>query len=114
MRISDWSSDVCSSDLQRAEAADAGQHFGAHGALGKWLDVFDQRIAGFDIDPRIAVADRGFGGIGRVQVEFSLSRGYITGFKKDRKSVVEGKSVSVRVDFGGGRIIKKKNTNSKR
>src|SRR3546814_18666280 len=27
----------------------------------------------------------------------------------DRKSVVEGKSVSVRVDFGGRRIIKKKN-----
>src|SRR3546814_13325981 len=27
----------------------------------------------------------------------------------DRKSVVEGKSVSVRVDLGGGRIIKKKN-----
>src|SRR3546814_19096026 len=26
----------------------------------------------------------------------------------DRKSVVEGKSVSVRVDVGGGRIIKKK------
>src|SRR3546814_16691828 len=27
---------------------------------------------------------------------------------KDRKSVVEGKSVSVRVDLGGRRIIKKK------
>src|SRR3546814_13452225 len=27
---------------------------------------------------------------------------------QDRKSVVEGKSVSVRVDFGGRRIIKKK------
>src|SRR3546814_20330031 len=27
---------------------------------------------------------------------------------KDRKSVVSGKSVSVRVDLGGGRIIKKK------
>src|SRR3546814_20872899 len=29
--------------------------------------------------------------------------------KKDRKSVVQGKSVSVRVDLGGRRIIKKKN-----
>src|SRR3546814_18522370 len=29
----------------------------------------------------------------------------------DRKCVVEGKSVSVRVDIGGRRIIKKKNTN---
>src|SRR3546814_21057417 len=35
----------------------------------------------------------------------------------DRKSVVQGKSVSVRVDLGGGRIIKKKKkttTNHKR
>src|SRR3546814_13417109 len=30
-------------------------------------------------------------------------------FGGDRKSVVEGKSVSVRVDLGGRRIIKKKN-----
>src|SRR3546814_13894743 len=28
--------------------------------------------------------------------------------KRDRKSVVEGKSVSVRVDLGGRRVIKKK------
>src|SRR3546814_18501303 len=31
----------------------------------------------------------------------------------DRKSVVSGKRVSVRVDLGGRRIIKKKKTNSK-
>src|SRR3546814_11343068 len=31
----------------------------------------------------------------------------------DRKSVVSGKSVSVRVDLGGGRAIKKKNNNKK-
>src|SRR3546814_14272118 len=31
-------------------------------------------------------------------------------FERDRKSVVEGKRVSVRVDFGGRRIIKTKNT----
>src|SRR3546814_13737913 len=30
----------------------------------------------------------------------------------DRKSVVEGKSVSVRVDVGGGRIFKKKKKNT--
>src|SRR3546814_16401040 len=29
---------------------------------------------------------------------------------EDRKSVVKGKSVSVRLDLGGGRIIKKKKT----
>src|SRR3546814_12910041 len=32
--------------------------------------------------------------------------------KRDRKSVVEGKGVSVRVDLGGGRIIKKKQGNN--
>src|SRR3546814_11114969 len=31
---------------------------------------------------------------------------------RDRKSVVEGKSVSVRVDLGGRRIIKKKKINN--
>src|SRR3546814_11588780 len=31
-----------------------------------------------------------------------------SGMDQDRKSVVSGKSVSVRVDLGGGRIIKKK------
>src|SRR3546814_17382938 len=31
-----------------------------------------------------------------------------TGLPEDRKGVVEGKSVSVRVDLGGSRIIKKK------
>src|SRR3546814_12076106 len=31
----------------------------------------------------------------------------------DRKSVVKGKSVSVRVELGGRRIIKKKRTNTK-
>src|SRR3546814_13476577 len=32
----------------------------------------------------------------------------LTPQQQDRKSVVEGESVSVRVDLGGGRIIKKK------
>src|SRR3546814_14614462 len=34
--------------------------------------------------------------------------------EQDRKSVVSGKSVSVRVDLGGRRIIKKKKTVNKR
>src|SRR3546814_13971911 len=73
MRISDWSSDVCSSDLERPRA---------------WpLDaLFDDRRP----------ADRL--GIRRWQL--------------DRKSVVQGKSVSVRVDLGGRRIIKKNTTNA--
>src|SRR3546814_12973685 len=38
-----------------------------------------------------------------VEIEAPLLRRH-----RDRKSVVSGKSVSVRVDLGGGRIIKKK------
>ncbi len=40
---------------ERAEAADAAQHLGAHGAFRGGLDAFDQRIAGIDVDARIAV-----------------------------------------------------------
>src|SRR3546814_11570308 len=38
------------------------------------------------------------------------SRTRVSAFAGDRKSVVEGKSGSGRVDLGGRRIIKKKNT----
>src|SRR3546814_8622758 len=71
MRISDWSSDVCSSDLIRT----------AHRA----------------IPPRRA--------------QHLLRQGRARHRRRahqDRKSVVKGKSVSVRVDLGGRRIIKKK------
>src|SRR3546814_17714109 len=39
--------------------------------------------------------------------------GVAGGGDRDRKSVVSGKSVSVRVDLGGRRIIKKKKKNTK-
>src|SRR3546814_10571239 len=73
MRISDWSSDVCSSDL-----------------------TIRARSGPFDMDP--AAKDR-IESIGDIDLD---------SIKRDRKSVVEGKSVSVRVDLGGRRIIKKK------
>src|SRR3546814_11785666 len=89
MRISDWSSDVCSSDLRR------------RGRLGP-----DRR-------PRLAalLCQLGGGLDGRF-----VRRGAATELvergdpRPDRKSVVSGKSVSVRVDLGGRRIIKKKKT----
>src|SRR3546814_1491829 len=39
-------------------------------------------------------------------------RGGLRDYPADRKSVVQGKSVSVRVDLGGRRIIKQKNTHA--
>src|SRR3546814_19928699 len=45
-------------------------------------------------------------------VQGALPRATIAQPAKTRKSVVEGKSVAVRVDFGGSRIMKKKIDNN--
>src|SRR3546814_16925290 len=83
MRISDWSSDVCSSDLVERVAGGAG------------------------VVPGDLRAERDRIGRGRGHVaDRCRGRG-----RRERKSVVEGKSVSVRVALGGSRNIKKnKNT----
>src|SRR3546814_6280042 len=111
MRISDWSSDVCSSDLighllvvGRAviEVAGADLLFDAADA------VHQARRTRLDPRPRELFITR----IG--QQRFALGRKLVMELDRkrrviDRKSVVSGKSVSVRVDLGGRRIIKKKN-----
>src|SRR3546814_19243063 len=91
MRISDWSSDVCSSDLDIAAAPFA---------EGKVLSGHDARRAQFPDQLSRDEILRRHAGHRVVEMEN----------KQDRKSVVEGKSVSVRVDIGGRRIIKKKTT----
>src|SRR3546814_17063573 len=100
MRISDWSSDVCSSDLFRAlglERRQAQFTFDLfENPLGR--DRLSIASATFDALP-IGVHDAG----SRSDIEVCIRPSL-----RDRKSVVEGKSVSVRVDFGGSRIIKKK------
>src|SRR3546814_13965793 len=117
MRISDGSSDVCSSDLRpsllfrlqdRSQglcAQEADQRLdgaapavpGGHrvDALGEGALGTEQLVVGLQqvldllaVDPRALQSD---------EVEPG---------KQDRKSVVSGKSVSVRVDLGGRRIIK--------
>src|SRR3546814_18848163 len=93
MRISDWSSDVCSSNLEQRRAASG------HGAVG----------AGFH--PLCRTTEHGALGPGRLRAADRTPRRRIAGAHaagSDRKSVVEGKSVSVRVDLGGRRSIKKK------
>src|SRR3546814_19171050 len=47
-----------------------------------------------------------------LQTRWRSSAANGTRWKAERKSVVEGKSVSVRVDFGGRRILTKKKQNS--
>src|SRR3546814_1723663 len=80
MRISDWSSDVCSSDL-------------LVNAVGYLCEA-----AWHHADLAVTW--------GKLWVKLTThSSGGITDKDLDRKSVVSGKSVSVRVDIGGRRII---------
>src|SRR3546814_11213926 len=98
MRISDWSSDVCSSDLHLTRPA-AQRHLVDDGVLAGDLDR--HRI---DIGRNGAAAECAPGGKG----EHHRAGAKVKDVAEDRKSVVSGKSVSVRVDLGGHRIIKKK------
>src|SRR3546814_20064909 len=108
MCISDWSSDVCSSDLTQA-----------NGECG-------------DVLPECRVGRRCRNDVGHVsvgtQIVFTVfhrhvgeSVAEVVGKRRpcrvgkrgavragERKRVVKGKSVSVRLALGGGRIIKKK------
>src|SRR3546814_16142266 len=113
MRISDWSSDVCSSDLvaSRHRAARRGRagRYGGGGAL-----PFGLRRRGTDRG-RPPGAARGGGAEPAApppgQCRASLARrATLLPSGRDRKSVVSGKSVPVRLDLGGRRIIKKKKT----
>src|SRR3546814_17840516 len=80
MRISDWSADVCSSDL-------------------RWPRPISGAAAenpGLRRSPRLILRTR-------AQTKAVRRNGGLV----DRKSVVSGTSVSVRVDLGGRRISKK-------
>src|SRR3546814_16159345 len=105
MRISDWSSDVCSSDLLAVDPAEPGVcprpvRLLLPIASGKddvpWGDGIDAHACGTDQDGEF---------LGHM-----INRGLRSaiGQWRDRKSVVWGTGVSVRVDLGGSRIIKKK------
>src|SRR3546814_13641376 len=98
MRISDWSSDVCSSDLCMAttteEVAPAFAQFTAGTTFDSLPDPVVERVKKSILD----VLGVGVYGSDYPAVKAPLAR----------KSVVSGKRVSVRLDIGGSRIIKKK------
>src|SRR3546814_21132252 len=100
MRISDWSSDVCSSDLAVTT------HLGLGGTIDTTINEH------YELARQFASLDHLSGG--RAAWNLVTSSDAFTGenFRRggDRKSVVEGKGVSVSVDLGGCRIIKKKKT----
>src|SRR3546814_6261301 len=94
MRISDWSSDVCSSDL--------------------WLapDLLirtggEYRISNFMLW-QLAYTELYFTDVLWPDADMPLLRDALAWYAGDRKSVVSGTRVSVGVGLGGRRIIKNK------
>src|SRR3546814_19125910 len=79
-------------------------------AAGNGDDRTSTRQAARDFAAKAAAAA---GDDGDFSAEIDGDQG-LRSFKVDRKSVVEGKSVSVRVELGGGRVIKKKTSNQKK
>src|SRR3546814_14169702 len=107
MRISDWSSDVCSSDLlgDGPHPASGAGDFGGVGIASHRVSVaYGDRTA-------VDGARRARCVLGAAERRRRRPRERPPRRSRRcaaRKSVVSGKSVSVRVDLGGRRIIKKK------
>src|SRR3546814_18012035 len=104
MRISDWSSDVCSSDLRGPDSSRSARRQARDGIPRTFRRIGRLRptSAAWMQDPPAA----------RCHAHEPRSNGR-EGFRsphrrEDRKRDVEGKSVKVRVDLGGRRHIKKK------
>src|SRR3546814_12969347 len=111
MRISDWSSDVCSSDLfEKAEPAPIRKVGDEPGLIA--LESAPSPVEGHVLAPTPATF-RGDALIWDRLESRSLLWGVPgrRGLRIDRKSVVSGKSGSVRVSLGVRRLIQKKNKN---
>src|SRR3546814_17660613 len=112
MRISDWSSDVCSSVLSKTvERANSARRAGRPGIM---LQLAAALLFTLAAGLGIAVI------LGMVKVNGEAVLSALAGEgafpaapgPRDRKRVVQGKSVSVRVDLGGRRVINKHTTNN--
>src|SRR3546814_10951682 len=118
MRISDWSSDVCSSDLKRISinitrlqpdretgppSDERGGAIGTETVDGAFIPALPEeepdRAGGLHEEDVVELVEIPF-------VEQELVKQLE--LRQDRKRVVEGKRVSVRVALGGRRISKKK------
>src|SRR3546814_21147207 len=109
MRISDWSSDVCSSDLGWLDGWSlevdpaTEQPRGMTITLSNWVYegiVSERSLLTMHVDYFLLT-----GGLERAV--YRIARKHAGSQRGDRKSVVEGKSGSVRVDCGGRRMNQK-------
>src|SRR3546814_18265826 len=101
MLISDWSSDVCSSDLCRLDPTQQQGDIPMQPYLSRRCRTV-MRAALAPLCTLVALA-------GPVAQAAEPAQQYPS--RPDRQSVVSGKRVSVRVDLGSRRIIKKKTNN---
>src|SRR3546814_17271257 len=105
MRISDWSSDVCSSDLGSTFAQRSTNYaVFTHNSFDIVEDALTLTVgARYTHEKKTLFGDATFTNTLCPAIVNSPLQALAY-----RKSVVTGKSVSVRVDLGGVRIIKKK------
>src|SRR3546814_18642417 len=109
LRISDWSSDVCSSDLTDSLCQGTRHRFGP--CRSRHERRQHRRTSRAGTYGRYGIELRG-----RAQSPISHLARHQESLRRNgraRKSVVKGKSVSVRVDMGGRRVIKKKTETDK-
>src|SRR3546814_11562205 len=112
MRISDWSSDVCSSDLHA--------NIYGRGTPPTTMSRAGKTRTRQSVDARVEARDTVLSGCTglspALRKEDTMIRAAhyarYSSDQQDRKSVVSGKSVSVRVDLGVRRNIKKKKKNT--
>src|SRR3546814_17287587 len=114
MRISDWSSDVCSSDLEAAdiEIEAMAENFDRAQLLAIHLKIkcAANQVVGGSFAPFFDRIEK----IGLHGAHASSAIVYVGRMdQRDRKSGVEGKSGAVRVFLGGCRFIKKKTKKKK-
>src|SRR3546814_19565927 len=104
MRISDWSSDVCSSDLA-----------GIYLAMALLTLIVFVSIRRSVLRFRALARDLRTGTAGDRSFVSQNEVSELTGVAEelDRKGVVKGKRVSVRVTLGGCRILKQKTYNNR-
>src|SRR3546814_18567052 len=132
MRISDWSSDVCSSDRSDAfegrAPGTAGEDRTIAYIVGEWAKAGLEPVPGsatpwlqpvpfVESEPLTSRATfKRHGRDIRLEDDSVIGAGRAAAVSLedvDRKSVVSGKGVAVRVDLGGRRISKKKNKQKK-
>src|SRR3546814_16900937 len=97
MRISDWSSDVCSSDLNGRGWGPGGRH--GMGGMGAFAGDLSELASKLGVDEA------------KLRDAMTAVRDDLKNELKDRSEERRvGKECVVRVDLGGRRIIKKKKT----